>query len=409
VFVTGYNGEEFYFTIPVNEYVQRKENCSRIVVDVTSKTAGNLQQIIHLSPNELTEKNITLNKGMTSFEIPCRIIRPGSLSAEKRGVYLTTDVSVTLYVTTFYQTTVIPVNVPSLQDLGTLYLVTAYQPVLPAAIHFLSLMGALDNTSITLNTSSNKNNMESKVISLNRLQIIQWTDLNITKAVIHSNKPIAVYAGLTCAIKCDVVVVGQMVPAEQFSKRYITPFAPNKMSYTASISSALNIACKYNKSDGSCINTSNNQVGEIVLENNIVAIDSAEAVGVSQYAVISTKGTVSVYTTNIPGVDRFMVEYEFVVPDSKPYGYTNFIATVVPKQNKDYLLLDGIPVSWNQTYAVPIPLDTYSVVVAFVSPGYHTLKSNDGSRFGLMVYGFNNMTGYGYPAGLLSLVNKGRL
>jgi hypothetical protein len=292
--------------------------------------------------------------------------------------------------------------------------VSSYVPAADTEYSYFSVIGVYDNTQVMVRDSQNV--AFAANVTLNRLDMFQQISItDLTNLILESDKPMVVYAGTTCAnvphniAYCDLIAE-QMIPVEYWAKEYIVPPILPQTGYEVRIQKR-NIrdnepVCMFHETRQVCVNPSSvfNSTRGFIFENRTTVVTSTDAIAVVQYGVgddYDSNDEGDPFMTIIPGLDNYLSSYYFAVPHVYSYGFDNFIAIIVSTADKKSLILDGKTFTWNTTYDVPKPHNQFEVIISSISPGYHELKTDNQSPFGLVAYGYNKLSGYGYSAGML--------
>ncbi|XP_053409056.1 uncharacterized protein LOC128559932 [Mercenaria mercenaria] len=373
-------------------------------IDIASKEKGNMYLDI---PYLNIHRNQSLPTGDTTLTVSNALIRGGTFT-ENRGIYLSADVPVAVYVTWK------PVNGVTdtylalpLSSLGTRYTVASYDPCPPSVgcsidRSTMMIIGVYDNTTVSVTDSNNR-------ITIVRLdcqdvhQLSRQTDISNT--VIWSDKPVSAISGTSCAFvphgvsDCDMLLE-QMIPSQSaWDTVFIVPPIFPKLGYLVKVFSASNEKyCLKNVSTTLC-----NQAykEEYLMGTGPVIITSNDSISVVQYGVgeyydqIPSDG----FMTVIPGIGNYLNSYYFVIP--RIYSsLTNSLSIVVPTTEAGGLRLDGSQLISTKSYSVPDPFSNYTLLIINVTVGYHELNHiHTDVMFGVTAYGLDTFIGYGFPVG----------
>ncbi|KAK3107783.1 hypothetical protein FSP39_022093 [Pinctada imbricata] len=99
----------------------------------------------------------------------------------------------------------------------------------------------------------------------------------------------------------------------------------------------------------------------------------------------------------IPNVDNYSNRMTFYTPN----GYSSFVAIILKANDVDGLRIDGKPLHSIMIYRTNTIVDNFSfyiVITMRVESGSHVISHVDKhAKFGLVTYGFNAFSSYGFP------------
>ncbi|XP_053409055.1 uncharacterized protein LOC128559931 isoform X2 [Mercenaria mercenaria] len=375
-------------------------------IDIASKEMGNAYLDI---PYLNIHRNQSLSKGDTTLMVSNTLIRGGTFT-ENRGIYLSADVPVAVYVTwkAISDVTDTYLALP-LTSLGTRYTVASYDPCCGYKSGMM-VIGAYDNTTVTITDRSNRNTSFS-LKALHVHQLSSQTD--ISNMVIWSDKPVAAISGTSCANvphhvgNCDMLLE-QMIPSQSsWDTMFIVPPIFPKLGYLVKVFSVSNAKfCFKNVSTTLC---NQSYKDEYLMGTGPVIITSNASISVVQYGVGQDYDQIpsDEFMTIIPGKGNYLNKYYFVIP--RLYSsLTNRLSIVVPTTEAGGLRLDGSLLTSAKSYSVPDPFSNYTVLIINVTVGYHELNHiHTDVMFGATAYGLDTYIGYGFPVGFgFPLVNK---
>ncbi|XP_053372889.1 IgGFc-binding protein-like [Mercenaria mercenaria] len=377
-------------------------------IDIASKENGNMYLDI---PYLNIHRNQSLSKGDTTLTVSNALIRGGTFT-ENRGIYLSTDVPVAVYVTwkSFSTVTDTYLALP-LSSLGTRYTVASYDPCPPSAAadctperSTMMIIGAHDNTTVNVTDGNNR-------ITIVRLdcqdvhQLSSQTDISNT--TVWSDKPVTVISGTSCAFVphsiffCDMLLE-QMIPPSAWDKYYIVPPIFPKLGFLLKVFSIKDHGnttfCLTNISQTLC---SQPLKKEYLMGTEPVLITSNASINVVQYGVGQKYDSIDGdgFMTVIPGINNYLNSYYFVIPNIYS-SFENRLSIVVPSTYVGGLRLDGLSLVPEKTYSVPDPFSNYTILIISITAGYHELTHTDTNVvFGVIAYGLGYHIGYGFPVG----------
>jgi hypothetical protein len=127
----------------------------------------------------------------------------------------------------------------------------------------------------------------------------------------------------------------------------------------------------------------------------------------------------------VPPVQQWRDKYVFLVPNKYTFDFLMISAPVGTELFRDGLVLDAVlaceyesagmladGMTMKEYVSIRCPLSRPDAAdpgnPAYQDDGRHVLESEDGERFGLIVYGFDSFVSYGYPGGTnVELINPG--
>ena len=236
-----------------------------------------------------------------------------------------------------------------------------------------------------------------------QLQVLGPNDLTGTS--ISSTKPVAVFAGHTCAYvptdtpACDHMIE-QMPPASSFGERFVTtPLANRKAGDIFRILASedgTNISLIGSASFSRSFTLNRGQFEELDIPSDEYSqIVASGPVLVAQYSKgQDSDGVVSdPFMMLIPPYEQFQNNYTVTTPAE---GFNeHFINLAVPDSQVGKVLIDGSPVPASVYTA--IGETGFSGAQVSVAAGTHNLGG--ALPFGAFMYGFGNYDSYGYPGG----------
>ena len=262
---------------------------------------------------------------------------------------------------------------------------------------------------------------ESYTITMNRMQTFQFESLlDLTGSKVTSNKPIAFISGHECA---DVPVgVGY---CDHLVEQLPPTLTWGRLFFTASLKSR--ISGEWYKVIGSRNATSvvvrcfSNR--ESPLTNIVIALDeigSSQEFNVNHSMFCSVQSNKPVLLVQfaagrsldvadygdpfmmvIPPVEQYKDNYTFV----SQLHFANFLTITVPVKfyNPSMMFLNGTALtgtSWMPIYCSSVDICGYATQTSISVGASHVRHENPDAVFGVVVYGFQVGSSYGYPAGM---------
>jgi hypothetical protein len=319
----------------------------------------------------------------------------------------------------------------STKALGKSYLVMAYQNVFTAVpklngVQF-AIAAAQDFTTVTIVPSANVGGqpvanvaghpagVPFMLTNMMRGQTYQLRDTNDSTAdlsgtLVLADKPIAVFGSHQCAaipdssvFYCDYLVE-QLFPTELWGTNFVTLPLTNRMYGDTFRFMALFDGTHVYTNSGAIPGVLNHGKFFQLQLTNATHISSDQPILVAQYADSSDYDGVTYsdpFMVVLPPTALYGSNYVVQVPTAGfPTNYLNITALT----NTAFLgnvKLDTSFVAGTSFSA--IPNSSYAGARVPVTTGPHTLNTADGSAFGVIVYGWAEYDGYGYPAGICGL------
>ena len=390
-FSTANRGREFYVGFLSNyvDYV----NDSTLEVNIASQYDGNIYLEV---PFLNIRRNQTVTKGSTTITLDSSLQRHESY-LEVRGVYVASDVDITVYVINSNVGCGSAFMALPVQLMGQSYTIISYTPEINEISEFM-VIGLTADTSVRL-TYTNGTNV---ILLLDRLEVYQATAAyDLTGTMVTANKDVSVISGASCSYVfnpwCDMLVTA-LPPLTYYGTHYIVPSAFTEHSYLVRV-----IALSSDDNDVK-IRDSENQEGptvsttgmsvDIYNTTNPITIVASRPIIVAEY--IDTNP----YVTLIPSVDQYTYEYSFSI-SSVYTNFINYLAIVIPENATDGLLIDGRrPTRLDSSYSIPEPFSHYTMYVYDIDTDYHFVNHNDRTNFLLMAFGISdNYYNYGFVVG----------
>ncbi|OGU42202.1 MAG: hypothetical protein A2X61_02225 [Ignavibacteria bacterium GWB2_35_12] len=292
------------------------------------------------------------------------------------------------------------------------------------------ILSPQDNTSVTIIPSDETgyNDKRTQTINLNigdtyLVQAkIEKGKLNndLTGTEIHSDKPIAVFAGhqrshlpVTTGIQNPSrdFLFEQMPPIETWGKNALLVPYVQPAGITNQGTDLFRILAAYDNTDiyinGVLIdNLNKSEFFEGKLDEPGL-VEASAPVLIAQFKKTSGSGTNvgDPFEMLIPPVEQFMNFYRVINTQAYEYnerGYyqkvysLQYITIVAPNSVVNNVLLDGNTIPGNNF--INIPSSTFSYANISVSDGVHTISSNE--KVGVYVYGYGAANSYGYVGGM---------
>lgn len=343
---------------------------------------------------------------------------------EKKGIHLYTSSEISLYAlnTDSYSTD----GFLAIADecLGSEYTASTYiDPSLTGkdVSVFLSVMAMGDTTvrievklpyhsdNVTFNGKQYRNG-DTIVTSLTQYETLELkSKYGLTGTRVTSSKNIAFTTGSDCAIVgggfCSHMET-MYPPDRMLADKYIIPTVAGRAASILRVVSTNNGTVHMNATfSGRNLQkeiSAYKYVDYLVDADMPVHFSCSDKVLVTLYVEGRSDYTGDPFSMFVPGYRQYLSEYNFITPDD---GFKSHITVIIPKIDISGLLLDGILfTSKNRTNSdINVEGVVYSVSSVSVTPGYHSMKHDNGKTFGVFIYGNGPSDGYGYTAGFSSL------
>ena len=270
----------------------------------------------------------------------------------------------------------------------------------------LTIVGTVNSTAVTITPTVAAGGYAAGTpftITLNEGQTFQLqaptSGYDLTGTLINSDNPVAVYGGSACA---DVPVgtgycnhlIEQMPPTSAWGKAFYTePLATRLKGDTFRfLASVDNTTISVN---GTVVTTLNSgKVYETILAAASV-ITANQPILVAQFSNGSTFDNVSAdpFMMLVPPYEQYLTSYTITTPatDFTP----NYVNVIAPTAGLSSLTMDSAAIS--PSLFKQIGSSGYSGAQVPLTVGAHTLAGS--VPFGVIVYGFANVDGYGYIGG----------
>lgn len=385
------SGKEFYIG-----FISNYQGNNILDISIASKTYGNIQiEIPFLGILE----NRSISRGLTTVHVN-KTIEKQPTFVGKRGIYLQSNVDVSVFVSSFDSGTQDTFCALPVDMLGTFYNIASYGKRNDIYFSEFMVIATENRTSVFVSfingTQINK--------TLDRIDVYQESNLaDLTGTVVITDKPVALISGHSCTVldtgACDLIMT-QLIPVKYLGQQYIVPTAGGMYEHIVRvIETAISKGTEVQISLNNSTTRRHNATGafhEIDI-NNLVSpatVVSSQPVMVLEY--IGGDPCFSI----LPSVDQYRGSYNFILPEV--YNkFNNFLAVVIPKSEMSGLTLDGQNITDFTSYSVPQPYTNYTVSIFEVLTGYHLLRHIEGTTFMALAFGKNPSTQstYCYAAG----------
>ncbi len=399
---TDSKGTEFWLTFPEN--LASAPELSLFITGQTATTGTVSIPVLSFS------SNFSVTPGaVTTVSIPASATLTSSDVVESKGIRVVAGAEVTVYgLNRFQATTDAYLGLPT-DILGTEYISLGYKNVGIVNGTEFALVATQDGTQVTITPAVTTGIRSAGVpytISLNTGQTYQLKNTgsapnDLSRSVISSNKPVAVFGGHQCAnipnvntLACDHIVE-QLPPTTTWGTSFATmPLATRQNGDTFRFVASQNGTTV--KVNGSTVATLNRAELHEQLIVGPAFVTADKPILVAQYSNGSTFDGVTSdpFMMLIPPYEQFLAQYTVTTPAT---GFSqNFINLVVPNAAVGAVTLDGTAIPASQFVA--IGSSGFSGTQRAVALGAHNLAGP--LPFGTFMYGFASFDSYGYPGGM---------
>jgi hypothetical protein len=401
------------FWIAYTRIPWEKEN--HLYIYITSDNAAkgkvicnsqNFERRFALRPNELVK-----------IEIPRKILIDSTEIISNKGVLIESDKPVIVSGLNYQEYGSEAFLALPKESIGKEYFAVCYPGIFPS--HVLCVANE-NNTKLYISPTVELENYEASPIrvTLNKGQTYLLRSIpqrDLTGSYIKSNKPISVFSGNFGAFIpnvdycCANHLVEQLPPLNAWGKEYYTsPLANKTKGDVYKITASQENSAIY--IDGDSVTTLNaGGFFETILSSSKVSrIISNNPILVTQFSTSNQYDSIprsDPFMSVLSPVEQFSDEYKFIVPDE---GFAeHYLNITAPEGIHNNFILDNkllyeSPESDSIRQANPFSLP--------ISPGSHTIRSNDYAPFSINVYGYNRFDAYGYSAAMnLEEINCGIL
>jgi gliding motility-associated-like protein len=415
-----FSGTDFWFAFMMNYPNGDAADPIEFVVDIISEFDTEATVSVPLAGWSTT---VTINANtVNTVKVPWGVANHRNVSdaIRQRGVHVEADDDVIVYPGNMLRASSDAATAIPTPALGTEYHVICegHSNATNWQSEFI-IIGTEDNTSVTYNLSSlskaNNGFNVDKTIILNKGETFQvqsyegvstvppTSHFNLTGSIINSDKPVAVYGGNVCGTPgtcqyCDHLFE-QIRPLSTFGKEYYFAFT-NKTSFTPD---DLRVYAPYGGTNY-IFNGVNFTLNAREFRDHPVVdggyINSNQAIHVSQFlrgtACSTPPAPIDPLMLDVLPAEQYASQYLFAT--SSYSRFSSHLATVIIETGQEGTLeLNGLPVVAGFN---PILGTTYSYgYLNLAANTYYTIISNNGSKFGLYIYGYGTAESYGYVAG----------
>ena len=359
-----------------------------------------------------------INEGLTTIDIP-KQLRHQKDGKHQKGIFITADRDVSAFVFQNYPLydssgiTLLPIDV-----LSTSYVLASYEPYSIYYKSYFVVVSFMDRTviEVTLRTA-NSSTLKVFKETLNKFETFYiQRPHDISGTVVTSSNPVGVFSGVDCLEvpvginwgNCDRVDT-QNIPNIYLGKDYIVPSMFPRLAYMVriiSIFSDTDIQVNNETDSWTLSLVSSGKVSDIHLGTEPVVIQSNHQIAVYQFAVShaydQTPG--SEVMIAIPPVSQYTSQYLFptqLKPNYYTWTYRNFASIIIDTKLMNGLLVNGTTLQPNSSESLQAPYSNLNVVTYELEGTSQNIthKYGNGVKFGLIVYGQNDATGYGFTGG----------
>ncbi|XP_045189859.2 uncharacterized protein LOC123547109 isoform X2 [Mercenaria mercenaria] len=355
--------------------------------------------------------------GHFKYSISNSIIQSSSNTVENRGIYVTSDIDVSLVVITspngnYYDASESFMIMPT-SMLSSSYIISSYTIGVAGSWDSNFLILATENDTALTVTNNKVVGQSPLSLSMNAMDTYLYDSRDdLSDTLVRSNKPIAVFSGHEATgaphgCNRNHYQSEQLLPTSMFGREFIVPPMLSRSGYTVRVYGAEpNTIIYYTLSS----RNEKRQLGfpghyEInVSGDKPLHIYSNNPVQVMLYSICSPDGT---SMTIVPATQQYQSTYFFTV-SSAFSDVDNYIAIMASKINN----MDGLRIGGQrmrglvQSYNMSLSVGSYIVNIYKVYAGVYKLEHVNGLRFGALQFGFggsnhkaySNVLGLGIPA-----------
>ena len=289
------------------------------------------------------------------------------------------------------------------------------------------LVGNVDNTTVTITPTQTitvpqdiQNQASSSItvnagtsfnVTIHRMQTFFFgTTMDISGTSIVSDKPLTVISGNECGFVPDNVfncdhLTEQIPPTVTWGKQFLlTPYAGRSRQYYKIIAAENDTTINYTCSDVGTSTISLTSPGDFSFQfsNNgiycsLVSNKPVLVVQLGPGVNLSPGGDPVI--SMVPPIDQYSESVTFISLDISEFTshHVNIASVTI-----DTILMDGQPLSltWNNIFDSDNNIIGYGTQILITDLTSHTITSMSNTKFSTMVYGFANLVGYSYSAGV---------
>ena len=238
-------------------------------------------------------------------------------------------------------------------------------------------------------------------VILESFQSVQLTHTyDLTGSIVSASEPIAVVSGN----KCNSVTVSTcnhfteyVIPAEKLDKEFVIPPILKKANSTVRLLTYENSSIFISGKEEKHITLEKAQYHDIE-HMDISYIKSTTGLLVTIFPHEKGSNVGDSFMMTIHGVNQYKSRYDFIVPE----GFSSSISIAIQGgcgMCKSFVL-DEEEISFSHSKTKSINGTAHSALAHNINHGPHTLFHKYEKKFGLWLYGFRHVDGYGYPAGM---------
>ncbi|XP_071142608.1 IgGFc-binding protein-like isoform X1 [Mytilus edulis] len=229
-------------------------------------------------------------------------------------------------------------------------------------------------------------------------------DYDLSGTLITASSPVAVMSGVRTSYLRNGYgnhMEEMIIPNEHLGRDFIVPKLYDSQCNFRIFALEQTRVRTYNNSSVVYINIQSRRFKEY--ENyDLYTLQSSVPVQVQLYCNgASTK--YDAFMATLPSIQHFKSSYKFPVVND--FKYTDrpqhfYLTIIIQSYAKAGLRLDSKEISnYKGTSTVTLESTLYSVITVELSVGLHEIQQNNDIPFGLIVFGRNKYSGYGFPAG----------
>ncbi|MFW5706342.1 MAG: hypothetical protein ACOC12_00345 [Bacteroidota bacterium] len=403
VYAQSSQGTEFWIGVPGNQSTGGQR---QLYITAEANATVNVDIV---DPAFSTTVNVS-SGALTTVDLPNAVDINSNGVVQNKGIHITSDVPVTVYVMNQQDATTDAFLALPLDAIGNEYYVMAYTRdfSFSSLNTQMTIVASENNTSVTITPTATGGGFTAGAsgnIVLNQGETFNLkSNLNgadYTGSYVVADKPISVYGGNDCTNISGILracdhLVEQMVPVTVWGQSFLTVPLATRLAGDVFRVLAQEAGTQVNINGSNVATLNAGEFYETILESDTYnRITSNNPILVGQYSRSSEADNVTSdpFFALVPPDEQFLNNYVISAGTSNiPINYLNITS---PTANINTVMVDGAAVPEGQW--TPIPGTAFSGASVSVSQGVHTVSSN--LPIGLLVYGFGSFDSYGYLGG----------
>ena len=421
-------GKQFIITFMENKILNHTDYKPEIFITTPSTKVVHVNVTSPRSQHPQINVHFTVTRGVVHRVVVDQHFRLNQTELSTKGIYISADEEVVVYGVNreLYSDDAylaLPTDV-----LGKEYYTVSYAP----SYYYceFAVIGAHDHTRVHIKLANHPNitvHFRGHVyhknqwinVTLDRFSTLEINSVgDLTGTHILANKPVGVISGNKKAVvgttgKSRDHLTEMLLPVQAWGKNFATVPIPDRASgdifrFVASQDNThvtvSGVVDGKPFSDQFVIHHAGGFVQKQYSSKLYSHVVSDKPMAVYQLSVTQTshadQADPSLIT--IPPIEQYAADYTFTTPHYSKGQYHNYFMFVVDSTQANGLVLDGQPLSPNQTY-VQIPGTNLVGGYVNITAGTHSVShSNPNTVIGGIVFGKAGLESYGFPIGLLT-------